>query len=128
MRRSLTWVIVFVAGLLVGFVPQFWKAHVLRGDLAACNAQLDLAKVRRSAAITYVSTTQLNYGLASGSAQQFFTDAQALASSTTDANVRSLMTEVLASRDKITADLAKGSSDAVAELQPLVLKIEQFQP
>jgi len=34
---------------------------------------------------------------------------------------------VLASRDKITGDLAKGSAEVVGELQPVVLKLEQIQ-
>ena len=127
MRRALAWVIVFVIGFLIGFVPQYWKAHGLRGDLSSCTAKTELAKVQQSAALTYVAATQLNYGVASGYAQTFFASAQNLQSTTGDASVKDLLSQVLAARDKITGDLARGSGDVVGELQPLVLKLEQTQ-
>ncbi len=125
MRKSLTWAIILVAVLLIGFIPQYWKAHNLREEMAACSAKTDLAKVQQSAALTYVAATQLNYGVATGYAQTFFTAAQSLQGKTSDAGVKDLLTQVLSARDKITADLAKGSPEVVGELQPLVLKLEQ---
>ena len=127
MRKVLTWVIVFVIGFLIGFVPQYWKAHGLREDLSSCTAKADLAKVQQSAALTYVAATQLNYGVASGYAQTFFANAQSLQGSTSDASLKDVLSQVLAARDKITGDLAKGSADVVGELQPLMLKLEQAQ-
>jgi hypothetical protein len=127
MRNFLTWVIVFIVGLLIGFVPQYWKAHGLRQDLNSCTAKADLARVQQSAALTYVAATQLNYGVASGYAQTFFAGAQTLQGTTTDASVKDVLSQVLAARDKITGDLAKGSSDVVGELQPLMTKLEQTQ-
>jgi len=127
MRKVLAWVIVFVIGFLIGFVPQYWKAHGLREDLSSCTAKADLAKVQQSAALTYVAATQLNYGVASGYAQTFFANAQSLQGSTSDASLKDVLSQVLAARDKITGDLAKGSADVVGELQPLMLKLEQAQ-
>jgi hypothetical protein len=127
MRNFLTWVIVFVVGLLIVFVPKYWKAHGLRQDLTSCSAKADLAKVQQSAALTYVAATQLNYGVASGYAQTFFANAQSLQGTTTDTSLKDLLSQVLAARDKITGDLAKGSAEVVQELQPLVLKLEQTQ-
>jgi hypothetical protein len=114
-------------GLLAGFVPQYWKAHTLRGDLTSCTAKADLAKVQQSVALTYVAATQLNYGVASGYAQTFFATAQNLQGTTTDGSLKDLLSQVLAARDKITGDLAKGSAEVVGELQPLVIKLEQAQ-
>ncbi len=127
MRNFVKWVIVFVVGLLIGFIPQYWKAQTLRGRLNSCSATVDLSKVQQSAALTYVAATQLNYGVASGYAQTFFASAQSLQGRTTDASLKDLLSQVLAARDKITGDLAKGSAEVVGELQPLVLKLEQAQ-
>lgn len=127
MRNFVKWVMVFVVGLLIGFIPQYWKAQTLRGKLNSCSATVDLSKVQQSAALTYVAATQLNYGVASGYAQTFFASAQSLQGTTTDASVKDLLSQVLAARDKITGDLAKGSAEVVGELQPLVLKLEQAQ-
>lgn len=128
MRTFVTWVVISIVAFLIGFVPQYWKAHQLRQDLNACNTAVSLGKVKAAAALTYVSATQLNYGVASGYAQQFFQEAQNLANSTSDNDVRSLMAQVLSSRDKITADLAKGDSAVVGELQPVVIEIEKAVP
>jgi hypothetical protein len=127
MRKFGTWLVVFVAGLLLGFVPQYWKAYNLGKEMSSCAAREELARVRQSAALTYISATQLNYGVASGYAQSFFSDAQKLQASTTDASVKDLLAQTLASRDKITSDLAKGDAAVLGELQPLVLKLESGQ-
>lgn len=128
MRKFLVWVILLVIGFLLGFIPQYVKAHSLTQQVNGCEADLQLAQVRQYGALTYVTATQLNYGTASGYAQQFFEQAQKLAGSTQDAGVRSLVNDVLSSRDKITGDLAKGDAAVVGELQPILLKLEQAKP
>lgn len=127
MRKFLAWIIVFIVGLLIGFVPQYWKARGLKEDLSSCTAKTDLARLQQSASLTYVAATQLNYGVASGYAQTFFGAAQTLQASTTDTSLKDLLSQALAARDKITSDLAKGSAEVVGELQPLVLKLEEAQ-
>ncbi len=125
MRNFIVWVVLLVVGLLVGFVPQYLKARRLDEELSSCTAKAGLAQARQSGALTYIAATQLNYGVAAGYAQIFFADAQKLQGTTSDASLRDLLTQILSSRDKITSDLAKGSSDVIGELQPLVLKLQQ---
>lgn len=125
MRNFVIYLIVLVVGLLVGFVPEYLKAHRAEEELTTCNASMQLAEARQTGALMYVSATQLNYGVASGYAQQFYSQVQRLASSASDAGVRSSMNDVLSTRDKVTADLAKGSNEVVSELQPVLLKVEQ---
>jgi hypothetical protein len=67
----------------------------------------------------------LNYGVAAGYADQFFNQLQKLAGSSHDAALNATLAEIQSSRDKITADLAKGNSQVVSELQPILLKLEQ---
>ena len=125
MRRLLLWVILLIVGFLLGFVPQYLKAHSLQGQMTQCEASQRFDKVRQYGSLTYVAATQLNYGTASGYAQQFFEQAQQVANSTNDPRVKGILTEVLSGRDKITADLAKGDAAVVSELQALILKLEQ---
>jgi len=125
MRRLVIWLSVFVLGMLLGFVPQYVKAHRLQQQADSCNANLQLAEVQRLAALTYLSATQLNYGVAAGYADQFFTQLQKLAGSSSDTGLRTTLNEIQSSRDKITADLAKGNSQVATELQPILLKLEQ---
>lgn len=128
MRKFLVWVVLLVVGFLLGFVPQFLKANSLNEQVTRCQADLELAQVRQYGALTYVAATQLNYGTASTYAQQFFAQAQKVASSPGDPAAQGLANEVLSARDKITADLAKGDPAVVGELQPIILKLEQAKP
>ena len=124
MRSMRFWLVLFVAGLLAGFIPQYLKARDLKRQLNVCNAAYQLAQVRRSAALMYVAATQLNYGTASGYANQFFEQVRRLQASTSDDSGRSMLSSVLSSRDKITADLAKGDQQVISDLQPILLAVE----
>jgi hypothetical protein len=125
MRKLLLWVILLVVGFLLGFVPQYLKAHSLEQQNRQCDATVKLDQVRQYAALTYVAATQLNYGTAATYAQQLFQLAQQLDAATNDARTKGMLSDVLAARDKITSDLAKGDAAVVGELQPLILKLEQ---
>ncbi|MCU1271714.1 MAG: hypothetical protein JWN74_3008 [Acidobacteriaceae bacterium] len=124
MRNLTLWLVLFLAGLLVGFIPQYLKTRDLKRQVDVCNAAYQLAEVRRSAALTYVTATQLNYGTASGYAHRFFDQVRQLAGTTSDPVGRSMLSDVLSSRDKITTDLAKGDPQVVNELQPILLEVE----
>jgi heme/copper-type cytochrome/quinol oxidase subunit 1 len=128
MRQLLLWVILLVIGFFLGFIPQYMKAHVVQEHARTCEAGLQLAQFGKFGALTYISATQLNYGMASGYAQQFFEQAQRLASSTSDPAIRNTANEISSARDKISADLAKGNAAVLGELQPIVLKVELMNP
>jgi hypothetical protein len=125
MRKLVLWMSVFVLGMLLGFVPQYVKARRLQQQANFCSANLQLAEAQRLAALTYLAATQLNYGVAGGYADQFFTQLQKLTGSSSDAALRATLTDIQSSRDKITTDLAKGNAQVVSELQPILLKLEQ---
>jgi len=124
MRSLFVWLLLFLAGLLVGFVPQYLKARDLKRQVDVCNAAYQLAEVRRSAAVTYVAATQLNYGTATTYAHRFFDQVRQLAGTISDPSGRSMLSDVLSSRDKITTDLAKGDPQVVNELQPILMEVE----
>src|SRR5581483_3836775 len=124
MRKLVIGLVLLLAGLVVGFVPQHMKARHFELQANVCDSRLQLAEVRRLSALTYVAATQLNYGTASDYAKQLFDRAQDLANTSSDATVRSNVTDVLASRDKVTTDLAKGNSQVVSELQPLLVEVQ----
>lgn len=124
MRSMRFWLLLFLAGFLAGFIPQYLKARDLKRQLSVCNAAYQLAEVRRSAALTYIAATQQNYGTAQGYANQFFEQARRLAATTSDASGRSMLSDVLSLRNKITADLTKGDPQVVSDLQPILLAVE----
>jgi len=73
----------------------------------------------------YLEVVQKNYGKAGEQAKEFFDQAQRIGSSTEDSALQNLLRDVLASRDQITGDLAKGDAAALSEIQPFLFKLEQ---
>jgi hypothetical protein len=124
MKKLIIGLVLFIAGLLIGFIPQYRKARHFEWQANFCNSRLQLAELRRLAGLTYVSATQLNYGNAAGYANQFFQQAQQVSAANSDPAIHSMLTDVLSARDQIVADLAKGNAQAVSELQPIVLEVE----
>jgi hypothetical protein len=79
----------------------------------------------RSAGLAFVQTSQKNYGLAAATSNQFFTRARDIANRLPDENGRKALQDLLASRDKITAELAKGAPESLGDLQVLFDKTRQ---
>jgi hypothetical protein len=73
----------------------------------------------------YLEVVQKNYGKAGEYSREVFNQAEQIASSTQEPEVRNLLRDVLATRDQVTADLAKGDAAALSEIQALLSKLEQ---
>jgi hypothetical protein len=73
----------------------------------------------------YLEVVQKNYGKASEYSGRVFDQVQQIASSTDDPALRTLLREVLVTRDQITADLAKGDPSTLSEIQRLLSSLEQ---
>lgn len=133
MRNKLVlWLILLLVGFLAGFIPEYFKSHRLEQDVAALNGQLkacrsaeQLSQLRATATLMYLQATQKNYGTSGDYAGRFFDEAQHLANNTQDEALRNLLREILATRDQITADLAKGDAAAVSEMQAILSEVEQ---
>lgn len=131
-NKLLLWLTLLIAGLLAGFLPPHFRSERLESQLASatkqaesCQADQQLSQLRDAATLMYLEATRKNYGTASGYGATFFDQAQRIANSSKDAAVVSLLHEVLATRDQITASLAKGDAAAVSEIQSVLSKIER---
>ncbi len=111
-----------VAVFLVGFVPQAVKASRLDSELRQSRAALAGADLRDLAGVAYVQANQKNYGLAAETSARFFNRAREVANQTEDANRRKAIEDLLAPRDRITAELAKGDAAVIGDLQDLFMK------
>jgi hypothetical protein len=133
MRKNLIlWSILLIAGFLAGFIPQHSRAHKLEQKVSASAAQIEacqlseqLSQLRDSGTLMYLEATQKNYGTSGDDAGRFFDQAQRLANGNQDEASRSVLREILATRDQITANLAKGDASVVSEMQPILSKVEQ---
>ena len=133
MRRNLVlWFVLLLTGFLTGFILQYARLQRVLQELSASTKQLDLCRsseelshLRDTATMMYLEVVQKNYGKAGEHAKEFFDQAQRIGSSTEDPALQNLLRDVLASRDQITGDLAKGDAAALSEIQPFLFKLEQ---
>ena len=131
-RKIALWFVLLIVGFLAGFVLQYARLQQAQQELSAstkqlgsCQASEQLSQLRDTATVMLLEAVQKNYGKAGEYSKEFFDQAQQIQSSTGDSALRNLLRDTLATRDKITADLAKGDAAALSEIQPLLSKIEQ---
>jgi hypothetical protein len=118
-------IILLIVAFLAGFVPQYIKVNRLESELSTVKQESDLAELRDLAGLAFVQTSQKNYGLAAATSNQFFTLARDIANRLPDANGRKVLQDLLASQNKITAELAKGDPESLDDLQVLFDKTRQ---
>jgi hypothetical protein len=107
MRRKLVlWVVLLIAGFLVGFILQYAKLQRVQQELLASTKQLgscrsseQLSLLRDTASMMYLEAMQKNYGKAGEYSKEFFDQAQRIVSSTEDPALGNLLRDILATRD-----------------------------
>jgi type II secretory pathway pseudopilin PulG len=131
-RKLVLWLVLLMVGFLAGLILQYARLQQAQQELSAstkqlgsCQAGEQLSQLRDTATAMFLQAVQKNYGKAGEDSKEFFDQAQRIQSSTEDPALRNLLHDTLASRDQITADLAKGDAAALSEIQALVSKIEQ---
>jgi len=131
-RKIALWFVLLIVGFLAGFTLQYSRLQQAQQQLSASTKQLDscqaseqLSQARDTATVMFLEAVQKNYGKAGEYSKEFFDQAQRIQSSTADPVLRDLLRDTLATRDQITADLAKGDAAALSDIQLLLSKIEQ---
>jgi outer membrane murein-binding lipoprotein Lpp len=114
--------VVLLIVFLAGFVPQYAKVNQLDAELRQARQASASAELRDLAGLAYVQANQKNYGIAAGTTARFFTRVREVANQTPDAGARKIYEDLLISRDKITAELAKGDAGVMGDLQDLFVR------
>ena len=117
--------IALVAVFLLGFVPQRIKANRLETEVRQFRQEIAGDQLRDLIGLAYVQANQKNYGLAAETSSRFFSRAREMANQTQAASSRKALEDLLALRDKVTAELAKGDATAMGDLQELFVKTRQ---
>jgi hypothetical protein len=131
MRQKLVlWFLLLLTGFLIGFILQYSRLNQVQQKLSASTTQLGacqssqrLEQLRDTATMMYLEVVQKNYGKAGEYSKEVFDQAQQIANSTNDPVLRALLRDTLATRDQITADLAKGDPAVLSEIQPALSKL-----
>jgi hypothetical protein len=130
MKKFMVAAVFYIAAFLIGFVPQYVKAKRLENDgiqlSLRVGQEIELDDLRDLAALAYVQASQKNYGLAGQTCSQFFEHAAETLDRASDQRNRKALESLLAMRDNITAELAKGDPGVLNDLQDLFLKTRQM--
>ncbi len=121
-NKTVVAAIALLAVFLVGFVPQYVKANRLNAELRQSRQEMAGAQTRDLIGLAYVQANQKNYGLAAETSGRFFSRVREMANQTQDAASRKTLEDLLALRDRITAELAKGDAAVMGDLQELFVK------
>ena len=124
-NRIVVVIILLIIAFLAGFIPQYLKVKRLENDLSVARRENAVAQLRDLAGLAFVQASQKNYGLAAGTSQQFYSRTREAANQAPDASGRKALEDLLASQDKIAAELAKGDPEVLGDLQVLFEKTRQ---
>ena len=125
MNKIIMTAIALVAVFLLGFVPQRIKANRLETELRQFRQEIAEVQLRDLIGLAYVQANQKNYGLAAETSSRFFSRVREMANQTQAASSRKALEDLLALRDKVTAELAKGDAAVMGDLQELFVKTRQ---
>jgi hypothetical protein len=116
-KLALVFVAIVAAVFLAGFLPEYLRANGLQQRVQQADQQLAASRVRDLSGMTFLQTSLKNYGLASRYATELFDSAKSLAARTESPDLRQALQTVLAQRDTITAQLARGDQAAYSSVQ-----------
>ena len=121
-NKAIVIAVALVAVFLLGFIPQYVKANRLDSELRRSREAYAGAELRDLIGLAYLQANQKNYGLAAETSGRFFSRVPEIANQMQDATHRKAVEDLLAPRDRITAELAKGDAAVVGDLQDLFIK------
>jgi hypothetical protein len=131
-RKLLLWFVSLIVGFIIGFILQYSRLQKLQQELSVSEKQLvicqfseQLSQLRDTATMMYLEAVEKNYGKSGEYSKEFFNQAQRIVGSAEEPALRNLLHDILATRDQITADLARGDSTVLSEIQPVLSKLEQ---
>ena len=130
MRGRITfWLILFVGGLLLGFVPEYLKNRELQAQLEnprktidALNLQRQMSELRDQASLMLLELSRQNYGLAKDYAGQYYSRLNELIAVVPDQSIKKSLQELAATRDSVTEALATATPASLTAIQQVVLK------
>ena len=126
--------LLFVAGLLIGFVPEFLKVRSLESEESARQQQIQelqeqiaLGQAKDHAAMLYLDLTQQNYGLASQHATAFFNSITRIAQNTRNPDLRAQLQGIAGRRNDILTAISKADPGAVGPSAEILKRMSSMR-
>jgi hypothetical protein len=114
--------VLFLAGYLLGFIPEHQKASTLAQQLETTQLQSKLREIRALASVSYIDATKLNYGLAAEDSERMFGLASQVAAEAP--SLRNSLNGLLTFRDTVRGKLSAADASVLEPLQQIVQKTQ----
>ncbi len=126
-NKIIAGLILFIAGVLIGFVPQYSKLTDAEHQLEVSRRAEAINDFRNRFALLYFEIAKNNFSVALTMASKEFTDLRIFVDRTSDQSLKSGLTDVLSSRDSVIAGLAKADPAVGAQIQTLFMKMQKIE-
>ena len=117
--------VLFLAGFLLGFIPQHQIASKLATQLETVRLESKLREIRELASLSYFDAAKLNYGSAAEESERMFGLASEVANDTKDDALRSSLNGLSTFRDTVMSKLRAADASVLEPLQQIVQKTQR---
>ena len=117
--------VLFLAGFLLGFIPEHQRASKLAKQLETARLESKLREIRALASLSYIDASKMNYGLAAEDSERMFGLAREVANDTTDDGLRSSLNGLSTFRDTVMGKLKAADASVLEPLQQIVQKTQR---
>ena len=115
----------FLAGFLLGFIPEHQRASKLAKQLETARLESKLREIRALASLSYIDASKMNYGSAAEDSDRMFGLAREVANDTKDDGLRSSLNGLSTFRDTVMGKLSAADASVLEPLQQIVQKTQR---
>ena len=117
--------VLFLAGFLLGFVPEYQRASSLAKQLDTAQMENKLREIRELASLTYIDASKMNYGSAAEDSERMFGRVREVADGTKDDSLRRSLNGLSTFRDTVKGKLSAADASVLEPLQQIVQKTQR---
>lgn len=117
--------VLFLAGFLLGFIPEYQEASKLAMQLETARLESKLREIRELASLSYMDASRMNYGSATEDSERMFGLAREVANDTKDDGLRSSLNGLSTFRDTVKGKLSAADASVLEPLQQIVQRTQR---
>ena len=117
--------VLFLAGFLLGFIPEYQRASKLAKQLETAQLESKLREIRELASLSYIDASKMNYGASAEDSERMFGLVREAANDTKDDGLRSSLNGLSTFRDTVMGKLSAADASVLEPLQQIVQKTQR---
>ena len=117
--------VLFLAGFLLGFIPEHQRASKLAKHLETARLESKLREIRELASLSYIDASKMNYGASAEDSERMFGLVREAVNDTKDDGLRSSLNGLSTFRDTVMGKLSAADASVLEPLQQIVQKTQR---